>query len=284
MKLDTGDKTLELLVRRAGSHVIVTQGEEQYELDLESMGDGLLCIIDNGVRQRCQYHRQGDHLYLQAFGQALAVRDVTHQPASGAAASGSGRIKATMDGAIIDVLVQAGQAVKQGDTLVILEAMKMETEINAPADGTVAGTDTFTVTPTGWSDLDGDPESYALQWTVNGNPSVTTDTIDGVSFDKGGACSERKQGGNPREISGLVVFDGSMDGNRQVDPQIAVEVILRIASRGLMSSGSGTLSTRTSCVPCHVSARIMRSPAVLLYAFRFCDARTWQSRRFPSTS
>ena len=82
MKLDTGDKTLELLVRRAGSHVIVTQGEEQYELDLESMGDGLLCIIDNGVRQRCQYHRQGDHLYLQAFGQALAVRDVTHQPAA----------------------------------------------------------------------------------------------------------------------------------------------------------------------------------------------------------
>ena len=137
MKLDTGDKTLELLVCRAGNHVTVTQGEEQYELDLESMGDGLLCIIDNGVRQRCQYHRQGDHLYLQAFGQALAVRDVTHQPASGAAASGSGRIKATMDGAIIDVLVQAGQAVKQGDTLVILEAMKMEHPVNADRDGTV---------------------------------------------------------------------------------------------------------------------------------------------------
>jgi len=137
MKLDTGDKTLELLVRRAGSHVTVTQGEEQYELDLESMGDGLLCIIDNGVRQRCQYHCRGDHLYLQAFGQALAVRDVTHQPASGAAASGSGRITATMDGAIIDVLVQAGQAVKQGDTLVILEAMKMEHPVKADRDGTV---------------------------------------------------------------------------------------------------------------------------------------------------
>ena len=137
MKLDTGDKTLELLVRRAGSHVTVTQGEEQYELDLESTGDGLLCIIDKGVRQRCQYHCRGDHLYLQAFGQVLAVRDVTHQPASGAAASGSGRITATMDGAIIDVLVQAGQAVKQGDTLVILEAMKMEHPVKADRDGTV---------------------------------------------------------------------------------------------------------------------------------------------------
>ncbi|MBJ7299181.1 acetyl/propionyl/methylcrotonyl-CoA carboxylase subunit alpha [Marinobacter salarius] len=137
MKLDTGDKTLELLVRRAGNHVTVTQGEEQYELDLESTGDGLLCIIDKGVRQRCQYHCRGDHLYLQAFGQVLAVRDVTHQPASGAAASGSGRITATMDGAIIDVLVQAGQAVKQGDTLVILEAMKMEHPVKADRDGTV---------------------------------------------------------------------------------------------------------------------------------------------------
>jgi len=137
MKLDTGDKTLELLVRRTGNHVVVTQGEEQYELDLESIGDGLLCIIDNGVRQRCQYHCQGDHLYLQASGQAVALRDVTHQPAGGAAASGSGRIKATMDGAIIDVLVQAGQAVKQGDTLVILEAMKMEHPVKADRDGTV---------------------------------------------------------------------------------------------------------------------------------------------------
>jgi ABC-type siderophore export system fused ATPase/permease subunit len=69
--------------------------------------------------------------------QRLELRDVTHQPASGAAASGSGRITATMDGAIIDVLVQAGQAVKQGDTLVILEAMKMEHPVKADRDGTV---------------------------------------------------------------------------------------------------------------------------------------------------
>jgi geranyl-CoA carboxylase alpha subunit len=101
------------------------------------MGDGLLCIIDRGVRQQCQYHRRGDHLYLQASGQAVALRDVTHQPASGASATGSGRVKATMDGAIIDVLVEAGQTVKQGDTLVILEAMKMEHPVKADRDGTV---------------------------------------------------------------------------------------------------------------------------------------------------
>ena len=43
-----------------------------------------------------------------------------------------------------------------------------------------------------------------------------------TSFDNEGKCRQRKQGGNPRKVNGYHVFDGSQDGNRQVDPQIAV--------------------------------------------------------------
>jgi len=43
-----------------------------------------------------------------------------------------------------------------------------------------------------------------------------------ASFNNEGECKERKQGGNPRKVAGYFAFDGSMDGNRQVDPQIAV--------------------------------------------------------------
>lgn len=41
-------------------------------------------------------------------------------------------------------------------------------------------------------------------------------------LNKGGKAKPRKQGGNPRTTDGLFLFDGSQDGNRQVDPQIAV--------------------------------------------------------------
>ena len=48
------------------------------------------------------------------------------------------QVKAPMPGTILDVKVAQGAAVKKGDVLCILEAMKMENEILAPQDGTVA--------------------------------------------------------------------------------------------------------------------------------------------------
>ncbi len=57
-------------------------------------------------------------------------------PAPAAPAAGE-QICAPMPGNILAVNVTAGQAVKKGDVLMVLEAMKMENEIMAPCDGTV---------------------------------------------------------------------------------------------------------------------------------------------------
>ena len=59
-------------------------------------------------------------------------------PAAPAGAEGATKVSAPMPGNILDVKVNPGDAVKAGDVLVILEAMKMENEILAPRDGTVA--------------------------------------------------------------------------------------------------------------------------------------------------
>ncbi len=70
---------------------------------------------------------------------APAVMSAPAAPAAPAAAAPAGgqQIKSPMPGTILDVKVQNGQSVKKGDVLVILEAMKMENEIQAPCDGTV---------------------------------------------------------------------------------------------------------------------------------------------------
>ena len=58
--------------------------------------------------------------------------------AAPAVPSGAVAVKAPMPGTIMKVNVSAGQAVKKGDVLCVLEAMKMENDICAPQDGTVA--------------------------------------------------------------------------------------------------------------------------------------------------
>ena len=68
---------------------------------------------------------------------APAPRAAAPAPAV-APAAGATTVEAPMPGKILNIKVSEGQAVKFGEVVVIMEAMKMETEIVAPADGTVS--------------------------------------------------------------------------------------------------------------------------------------------------
>ena len=72
---------------------------------------------------------------------AAAPKAAAPKAAPKAAGQGSVKVNSPMPGKILSVKTSVGQAVKKGEVLIILEAMKMENEVVAPEDGTVASID-----------------------------------------------------------------------------------------------------------------------------------------------
>ncbi len=69
---------------------------------------------------------------------AAAPAPAAAKPAAPAGAAGNVKIEAGAAGKVFKIEAAAGTAVKKGDTVLVLEIMKMETPVVAPEDGTVA--------------------------------------------------------------------------------------------------------------------------------------------------
>ncbi|TVP58545.1 MAG: acetyl/propionyl/methylcrotonyl-CoA carboxylase subunit alpha [Halomonadaceae bacterium] len=110
----------------------------QHRLCVLNAEDGVLLFSVDGLRRRCHYHLNGATLFLLVEGRSLVIHDRTLAPASNAAAQDETAVRASMDGAIIAVTVSVGEQVTRGQTVAVLEAMKMEHPLTAQADGTVA--------------------------------------------------------------------------------------------------------------------------------------------------
>ena len=101
-----------------------------------------LRITVNGTAYDVQVEElSGSEAPAVAAAPAAAAPAPAAKPAAPAGAAGSIVVKAPMPGTVVNVVVSAGQAVKSGDDLVFIEAMKMETPVKAPQDGTVATID-----------------------------------------------------------------------------------------------------------------------------------------------
>lgn len=95
-------------------------GEEIYTVEVE--GKSYTVSVANG----------GDISGIAPVGGAVAAPAVSAVPATG-----GNPVNAPLAGTVVKVLVQPGQAVTEGETIIILEAMKMETSISAPANGNI---------------------------------------------------------------------------------------------------------------------------------------------------
>jgi geranyl-CoA carboxylase alpha subunit len=115
----------------------VAVGGERVAIEVRSRGEETSLLAVDGVLRRYAHAQEGDQLFLQAPAAALRVRDVTYEPAARSDGPGSGSALAPMDGAVIDVLVAVGQAVERGQTLAVVEAMKLELRVAAEITGIV---------------------------------------------------------------------------------------------------------------------------------------------------
>ena len=115
--------------------------------DIATLADGYFHILFNGKSYKAEIvkaDKESKTISVKINSQlySVALKDrfdllLEKMGMSGAAASKINSVKAPMPGLIIDLKVKAGDAVKAGDPLLILEAMKMENILKSPGDAVV---------------------------------------------------------------------------------------------------------------------------------------------------
>ena len=99
--------------------------------------DGQLTFILDGRKVEAHISTDGVRRWVSFGGRTLVFEKTAGQRRGGASGYSSGRLIAPMPGQVQAVNVAVGEAVTKGQTLLVLEAMKMEIRIQAPSDGVV---------------------------------------------------------------------------------------------------------------------------------------------------
>jgi biotin carboxyl carrier protein len=133
---------VEVEVQRHGSGYRVRIGERWLEADFVSVGQYVRSLrLDDGTQFSVVHHSVGNTHEISLGSSSVTVEVIDPLAAKRRRRddemSSGGVVKALMPGRVVRVLVNKGDAVRKGAGLLILEAMKMENEIQAPTDGTV---------------------------------------------------------------------------------------------------------------------------------------------------
>lgn len=143
-----GEELTVLCVREGTRAFLMTAGDETWRVSGHLDSDTLTATVDghrttntvvtqSAIQSAIQSVAQAETIHLFNNNESLTFiskpidlgEEIVHDDGTG--------FKAPMNGTMVDVLVTTGDSVAAGDTLVIMEAMKMEHAIKAPSDGTV---------------------------------------------------------------------------------------------------------------------------------------------------
>jgi len=137
-----GQTATNVTIERNNDHFQITIGGNRYSVTIHQDGSDALHLEIDGQRLHAYVAHQNSYRYVAVGGQVWKLERATpaqnqrRRPGAEAGA-GSGCLEATMPGLVLDVLAAKGDTVERGQTLVLLEAMKMELRITAPFAGQV---------------------------------------------------------------------------------------------------------------------------------------------------
>jgi glutaconyl-CoA/methylmalonyl-CoA decarboxylase subunit gamma len=114
----------------------------QYETEILNVDENIAEIEINGTIYKVEVERgmktvKTPKLVRSAVAPSTDIRPSTAKTSSPSAPKGTGTIKSPLPGVILDIFVKQGDVVKIGQKLLMLEAMKMENNIEADQAGTV---------------------------------------------------------------------------------------------------------------------------------------------------
>jgi 3-methylcrotonyl-CoA carboxylase alpha subunit len=131
-------KTIDVTISRRGELSRLRFDGAEHEARLDPAGNGSHRLTLDGEDHRVWLATQGDHTFVHAFGRHWELERVDAPDAACPDTTGVGDTShAPMPGVIIGVAVEQGQVVEEGQSLLTMESMKLQTTVAAWRDGTV---------------------------------------------------------------------------------------------------------------------------------------------------
>lgn len=138
-----GDDEREFRFERRGDRLFAISGDREHELEIAPVGDGeALSLVVDGDSFDVVADVQQQQVTVQVRGERYEVhvedeRERAAAEVAGNKVGGKRELRAAMPGVVVEVRVAVGDTVEEGQTLVVLEAMKMQNPLAAEAAGTV---------------------------------------------------------------------------------------------------------------------------------------------------
>jgi biotin carboxyl carrier protein len=131
-----GGEPTEVAVSRRGTDATLYIAGRPYEADLRRVGRSYELALGDRV-EKVWLAVDHDTVYVHAFGRAFELEVFDPVERSLQASVGEDTVTAPMPGTVVSIAVGAGDEVSTGQTLVVIESMKMQSEMTASRDGRV---------------------------------------------------------------------------------------------------------------------------------------------------